>query len=92
MMGDHVMRGRVGRRTSQILVGSGGLSYRPSHWRPDKPGTVAIPEGPPGPLPDRPVGEPAATASEQRMKEATARNIAEREAALAPRRFQPKET
>jgi hypothetical protein len=79
---------RFGTGTPVFTGGVGGQNFRPGHWRPDKPsGTVAIPEGPQEQRPDIPVV--SARATEQRMREATARNIAERESALAPRRYRP---
>lgn len=79
---------RFGTGKPVFIGGVGGMNFRPGHWRPDAPGgEVAIPEGPQEPRPDIPVVSTRAT--EQRMREATARNIAEREAALAPKRYRP---
>lgn len=67
----------------------GGGHFTPGCWRADRPtGKVAIPEGPQRPIQR---SEPnTVSASDGRPRDPrTAANLADREAALAPRRWRP---
>jgi len=89
---------RINSLRFQPGVGS-GQGFTPfRHWRPDAPTGTPIPEdggrAPPPPPVNSSTGgrsEPSYKAAEVRAREATAANIAEHEAALAPRRWTPPE-
>lgn len=69
-------------------TGGSGLGQASGWWRPQKSsGHIAIPEGPQEPLPPRQATLPDGSGRLRDPK--TAANIAELDAALAPRRWRP---
>ena len=85
---------RVGRQTPINQGMPCGLNFKPGHWRADAPGSAIEEEGgrdpPPPPINHSSGGrESSPSAYAARLREATAANLAAREAALAPRRWRP---